>query len=456
MRTTSHHNPKRQRGKLGAHAGWLLITVITFVGGSQLARPDSNGTSTVLSRIFGARVVQTSEYNPGDLATLSAASESTKVQPEGVREALPASESRDSSSKGKALSPLTEAEIEELAIAATKSTNPVERRKAFDRLLQEMQSDTFTTEQAMMMRSSLHENGADGEQWRAFDYAWGANDPEAALDYVNKIPEKYRNGYTSNMVPGLASVDPQMAIELVGTMEGRQNFHMTGRLIEGLVDHDVGYATDYVSGLVESGAHGATHHVRRLTDEVLSTAGLEHGVAWAEGLDSGQLQANALRGVAHDYANKDPHGAADWATQFVGQDQNSRLFGEVVREWGDVNAATEWVNSLEPSLAQRDALSAVYGFRGSQEPHEALQDIMNMPQSDNKDFALNGFISGLAHQDGEAAVAWAAEISSPGMRESAMVRAGQQFFQQDQQAASEWFNASGLPETTWNQVARPK
>ena len=196
--------------------------------------------------------------------------------------------------------------------------------------------------------------------------------------------------------------------------------------------------------------------MKRLTSEVLSTVGFENGVAWAEGLDPGQLQASALRSVAHEYTNQDPQAASEWAKQFVGQDQNSRLFGEVVREWGDLNAATEWVNSLEPGLAQRDALSAVYGFRGSQEPHEAVQDIINMPASEDRNFAINGFISGLAHQDGEAAVTWAAEITAPGMREAAMVRAGQQFFQQDQQAATEWFQVSGLPETAWNQVSKPK
>jgi hypothetical protein len=247
-----------------------------------------------------------------------------------------------------------------------------------------------------------------------------------------------------------------MAIDLVSGMEGRQQHHMTGRVIEGLADYDIHFATDYVNQLAENGTRGADQQMKRLASEVLSTAGFEDGRAWAEDLDPGALQGNALRRVANDYANTDPNAAADWAEQFVGQDQNSRLFGEIVREWGDVAAATEWVNSLEPSLAQRDALSAVYGFLGSQQPHEAVQEIINMPASENKDFAINGFISGLAHQDGEAAVTWAAEIASPGMREAAMIRAGTQFFQQDQQAATDWFQASGLPETALNTMTRSK
>ena len=85
-----------------------------------------------------------------------------------------------------------------------------------------------------------------------------------------------------------------------------------------------------------------------------------------------------------------------------------------------------------------------------------MKEIQAMPQSSDKDFALNGFISGLAHQDGEAAVAWAAEINMPGMREAAMVRAAKQYYRQDRQATEEWFVASGLPAESWRQIVSSK
>ena len=128
-----------------------------------------------------------------------------------------------------------------------------------------------------------------------------------------------------------------------------------------------------------------------------------------------------MRGVANEYANDQPEQAAKWAEQFIDSDQNSRMFGEIVREWGDQEAASAWVDSLEPSQGQRDAISAVYGFKGAKTPEKALQEIQAMPQSADKDYALNGFISGLAGQDGEAAVAWAAEINMPGMRELSLI-----------------------------------
>jgi hypothetical protein len=342
--------------------------------------------------------------------------------------------------------PLSDGQIEELVLAAIKSSDPVERRRAFDRILEEMRSDSFTVEQAMTIRKTMHDNSASGEQWQTFDYAWGANDPAAAVAYIEQVPERYRNGYTGNMLPGLASVEPQTAIDLVAGMEGEIRRRMTGRLIEGLADNDIGVATEYVFGLAENEDPHATQHMRKLAREVVDNEGLEGGLSWAENLEEGPLQGAALWQVANEFTNEDPEAASLWAEQFVGQEQNSRLFGEVVREWDDREAAAAWVDSLEPGQGQRDALSAVFGFKGANQPHEAVQEIIDMPASQDRDFAINGFISGLAAQDGESAVIWAAEITDPGMRESAMIRAGRQFFRQDHQAAVEWFNASGLPE----------
>ena len=55
--------------------------------------------------------------------------------------------------------------------------------------------------------------------------------------------------------------------------------------------------------------------------------------------------------------------------------------------------------------------------------------------------------------DGEAAVAWAEEITRPGMREAAMVRAAKQYFKQDSSATQEWFVSSGLPIEAWYQIS---
>ena len=451
------------------HFSWAILTLVTFFAGSQLAPSFKLKSGQNLigkdAGISALRAGNPQLLNAPRSFLKSSGNTYTQISSENFRPTGLAGRKRsnlgsaETGSAGDSLSqkgPLNKKQLQDLVQLAVKSTNPIERRKAFDRLLEEMRSDTFNYEQAMTIRIAMHHGGADGDQWRTFDYAWGANDPASAVAEIDKIPEQYRRGFTSNMLPGLASVEPRTAIGIVESMEGEMRQQMTGRLLEGLADYDVGFATDYVFDMAENGDPHASQYMRRLAREVMETAGFEGGVEWAESLQEGTLQAAALRSVANEFANNDPEAAAQWAEQFVGKEQNSRLFGEIVREWGNQEAASAWVESLEPSQGQRDALSAVYGHRGATSPEEALKEIQAMPQSSDKDFALNGFISGLAHQDGEAAVAWAAEINMPGMREAAMVRAAKQYYRQDRQATEEWFVASGLPAESWRQIVSSK
>jgi hypothetical protein len=67
-----------------------------------------------------------------------------------------------------------------------------------------------------------------------------------------------------------------------------------------------------------------------------------------------------------------------------------------------------------------------------------------MPPSAGRDYAINGFITPIAKEDPQAAVTWAAQIGNAGLRESATLRAGQNYFAQDPAAAQAWLPTSGL------------
>ena len=61
----------------------------------------------------------------------------------------------------------------------------------------------------------------------------------------------------------VGSVEPQTAIGLVEAMDGEMKQQMTGRLIEGLTDYDVNFATDYVMDMAESGDPNIAQHMKR-------------------------------------------------------------------------------------------------------------------------------------------------------------------------------------------------
>ena len=395
------------KNSLLIHCCYVLLTAGTFVAGSQLAglvvsssksddegrtRLDSSpgrgdlGLSALSSQsdsMGGADDPAAGELIDNDSQIAPAASGDTRRNKIQLRlEKFPLENS-----------PLEEGQIEELVLTAIKSPDPVERRRAFDRLLQEMASDTFTVEQAMTIRKTMHHNGASGEQWRLFDYAWGANDPGAAIAYIDQIPEQYRNGYLGNMIPGLASENPQMAIDLFQSFEPDLQGKIRPRFLEGLVDNDMDLATDYLYDSSDPEKPN-WRPMDQLARQIEKDRGLEETLEWAAELPEGSLRSNA------------------------------------------------W--------------SAAYAVWGGNDPHAAAEAIAGMPPSADRDQAINGFTAAHAHRDPERAVIWAAEIASPGLREGALIRAGTQYFRQDPSAATAWFESSDLPQSAWSQMTNSK
>lgn len=289
--------------------------------------------------------------------------------------------------------PMPDKVMRALVKAAIQGNTPIERRKAFDRILEEIRKPTFSFEQAMSIRGAMAKEGASGEQWKLFDYAWGASQPDVAVAHLSEIDAKYHDGFLYNMIPGLASEHPDMAIDLFQSLDAKLQNKVRGRFLEGLVDNDVEVATDHLFEASDPNKPD-WRPMDQLAREIEKDQGLDETLAWAAELPEGNLRGNA------------------------------------------------W--------------SAAYAVWGSKDPHAAVESIVEMQPSDDRNQAINGFISALAHEDGERAVAWAAEITSPGMRDSALIRAGKQYYQQDPDGAAAWFQSSGLPREAWGQVAAPR
>lgn len=359
------------------HASWALVTISTFVLGSQWARQ---------SRETGQ---QKTRWTSGDRDILGMSE--LAGQSASITSGDPAWIDDDRDAGPGSAAPLMTEEIDLLVRSATRSPNPLERRRAFDRILQELQSSNLTAEQVMALRKSMAENRANGTQWRLFDYAWGANRPGAAVAYLDDIPAKYHDLFLGNMIPGLASENAQAAIDLFQSLEPDLQSKIRPRFLEGLVDNDIALATDYLYDSSDPD-HRDWRPMDTLAREIEKDRGLESALSWAADLPEGSLRSNA------------------------------------------------W--------------SAAYAVWGSQDPYAAAQAITEMPPSADRDQAINGFTAAHAHQDGERATIWAAQITSPSLREGAMIRAGTQYFRQDRSAASAWFESSGLPEATLGRMGQ--
>ncbi|MFT6179051.1 MAG: hypothetical protein ACJAQT_001576 [Akkermansiaceae bacterium] len=184
---------------------------------------------------------------------------------------------------------LSKEQIQTLVQIATKESNPIARRLAFDQLLSSL--DEFT---AIPIRTALAQNKADGEQWRLFDYAWSAGDPTVLEKNLPNTAEKHRQGFISNSLPGWAFADPVAAAEFVNDYEpGPVQDQFRNRLIEGLADNDIETATDFVTQLASDSHPNTPQYVRTVASEVFETQGLPGLQKWTEELPQGPLRINA-------------------------------------------------------------------------------------------------------------------------------------------------------------------
>ena len=181
------------------------------------------------------------------------------------------------------------------------------------------------------------------------------------------------------------------------------------------------------------------HMVAVMTGRIVHAKGPEATAAWADSLPEGPVRAVARARVVWDLGKQDHGAAAAWVEDSL-MSQMRRWVWKLWPRSGRrmiLLVLYQWLETLEPGYARRKGLSAAYGYWGALEPESAGLYLNQQVNTPDRDFAINGFISGLAHKDPETAVMWAEEITEKGLREAAMVRAGHHFFRRNEEAAKD-------------------
>ena len=361
------------------HSIWALVTVITFVFGKQWSRssrvtdvPDEGGVSQIGIEYRGA------------LGRSSSVSGRT-VRSTSVRDSRKAKEGADKPRRDKQLS---EDEIDLLVTDSIKSSSSIERRQAMDQILQKMRNSEMSFEDALAIGEALKEQGANDE-WELLGYAMGVYQSDEAIAHLDKIPAEERVGFIENIIPGLASENADLAINLFESLEPNEQAKVRPELLRGLVDNDTAIATDYI-------------------------------------YDSSDLENYSWRPMAE-------------------------LTRELLKDKG-LQPALDWANELPQGPQRRDAWSSAYAVWASKDPVAAGESVNQLPDGADRNLAINGFVSAHVHKDGEMAMTWIDAISEPGLRDAAMIRVGRQYFQRDPEAATRWYSSSGVAPSIWEQV----
>ncbi|MEE3179099.1 MAG: hypothetical protein VX317_05400, partial [Verrucomicrobiota bacterium] len=307
------------------HLCWAAFAVFAFGVGAMLDREDTADVREARNAVSKSGVDR-GESGAGSYGQTKSRGNAGTRKASGSDSGGPG--------QGQWASLLTEEQIAAVAREAFRDGNPLVRRRAFDRLL-----ENLTSENAKDMLVHLKKNRVGGDQWRDFHYAWGTIDGKAAVEHASKSEDRDLS-YT---MAGWASTYPEAAIAHLNNLpeeDKRYYHHLQEALVSGMADNDTARATDYVLQLANEGNDRANHLFGVVTREVVSSVGIEEAAQWSQNLPDGDLKGAALDSVAHSFTNRDPEAAAQWVEQFAGQSFADRAIEEVGDEWAERDPAS--------------------------------------------------------------------------------------------------------------------
>ena len=420
---------------LKVHSLWLGISILSFVIGYS---------------IFPSNTQNKNSSKKNGLQSSSLLEESGDKSPRGLTDGKVLAENvlkEDSQTNTNQLSDL---DIESIGAQLRGSTNPIDRRLAFSKLL-----EGLTAENALLIRDQIKSFDPNSAEFKEFHYAWGAvGGTDAIMFGVDTVEPDMQPALS-----GWASSDPQKAIEWFEAldMENDSSFdpllkdrkmkaedlknHLLGGLVQGLSNSDPDLAIDYVKEVIDSGNRVGYRLMHAPISAMIQTNSPSEAAQWAAQLDEGEIRNQAMSRTADNYAKKDFEAAKEWAESFGSDSGVERVIDPVTRNWAskDPEAALEWVSTLPEGNAQHSGTSAALHQWAEKDPTAASNYLAEMPESDMGNAAIAGFSNRLVWENPQAAMTWASSISgNDQFRNEVMARVGRSWQRKDPKGAAQW------------------
>lgn len=327
------------------------------------------------------------------------------------------------------------------------------RRAVFNKLLSQL-----TAENGREMRRYVADMDPQSFEYQEFHYRWGKVGGKDAVLH-GATTEKPDMRIT---LAGWASADPEAALKWFRSLpeHDRKSFsnqaYMMSGLVHGLTDHSQERGLKFVFQMQKQKHPMMGRMMSVVTSRMIHAQGAENVAEWTGTLPPGTIRAIARARVVWDLGKQDLGAAAAWVEGFAHEGDAGLGVEAMAKVWAqqDILGSVTWLESLDHGPAKRKGLSAAYGYWGALEPDSAALYLNEHPPNMDRDFAINGFISGLVRNDPETALIWAEEIQTKGLREAAMVRAGERFFRMDPQAASDWMEGVSLSDNSMNRLRK--
>ena len=420
---------------LKVHSLWLGISILSFVIGYS---------------IFPSNTQNKNSSKKNGLQSSSLLEESGDKSPRGLTDGKALAENVLKENSQTNTNQLSDLDIESFGAQLRGSTNPIDRRLAFSKLL-----EGLTAENALLIRDQIKSFDPNSAEFKEFHYAWGAvGGTDAIMFGVDTVEPDMQPALS-----GWASSDPQKAIEWFEAldMENDSSFdpllkdrkmkaedlknHLLGGLVQGLSNSDPDLAIDYVKEVIDSGNRVGYRLMHAPISAMIQTNSPSEAAQWAAQLDEGEIRNQAMSRTADNYAKKDFEAAKEWAESFGSDNGVERVIDPVTRNWAskDPEAALEWVSTLPEGNAQHSGTSAALHQWAEKDPTAASNYLAEMPESDMRNAAIAGFSNRLVWENPQAAMTWASSISgNDQFRNEVMARVGRSWQRKDPKGAAQW------------------
>jgi hypothetical protein len=426
-----------KRSLLVVNAIWALLAVGAYMAGTWHSRSDENSRpqqGAAMSRL------------PARTTPLGGSVAGASVKP-GAGPAAIETEGWLQSWRGSdgAISP---ERMKEAVQAALRDSDPVRATLRFTHLLHEL-----TPENALAALQSINENagGSDGMRYlNLLAHAWGAKDAPAALAALESLRRRDLDGTKTTVMAAWAANDPDAALRWIQELKAksgaasdeRQEWVLSRGVVTGLARRDADAALNYVMTLDKD----AQADFAGLLVEQKMKEGVPGAAEWALKLPEERMRTNALETVGYQFIRQDLPAAVQWAEQIAARPDAHEAVADVGNELANRNGAeaAAWAAKLPAGPSQNHALEDIFENWTRSDPLGASKSLDHMNPGPARDSAIQAFSRTLARENPADAITWAGEMSNPKERLDVQVEIARRWQSTAPADARAWI-AANLP-----------
>jgi hypothetical protein len=428
------------------HGAWALLAAGAYIAGTLQRRVSTEGDSS--SRNIAAGIAAAGKTAAGSAAKQGRPGPATLSTEANLLDSFRSKDGKISAER-----------MKDAVAAAMQETDPVKSVLNFALLLNEL-----TPENAPAILQAINENSGSRESGRFLSllaHAWGSKDGNAALAAMEGLQRRDGENAKATAMAAWAANDPDAAMRWLNernaakdpNADPRQDSALARGLVVGLARRDADGALKYLMTLSKG---QQSDYVGAIVEQKMKD-GLAAGAEWAENLPTEQMRVTGMEIAGESYLRGDLDGAVKWAEKIASRPDAHEAVADVADALTRRNPqeAVAWVASLPPGPSQNHAFEDVFDEWTPRDPLAASQSLTNMPPGPGRDAAIEAFSSNISRENPTDALTWVGVISDPKRRTSLQVDIARRWFSNAPNEATPWI-AANLPADLQTRAMTPR